>query len=317
MKANASFRWNVSGNVLHHYVADADNAYVVPLTPDDPGDGPEPIHTGTQVEHVEFFWVSISGEGPDSRDVALTVNLNGHSLIRKTNFSVHAPFVDILTRKGAVVADEADDGRLTFTNNSTTAFDPVNAAYGGFQMSVRIDVPAGFEPGIWQGIQLIEGRRSVAASDGSFAINEHYGERLLDGHALPAYAGGPTNHSPRDPGGDPGGAYSSWINTADSPANEHLNGGIILKGETLRIPVFHTDAADQFDTYVMFKPAGDSEWVPLKKVHWFWSGSATRTWSLDPGSDDAGIQPPVDCTSPPEWNGHSDPDEWVLPEESP
>ncbi len=68
--------------------------------------------------------------------------------------------------------------------------------------------------------------------------------------------------------------------------------------------------SDQFETYLMYKSdTADSIWVPLKKMTWHWSGSATKgddTWSLVEGSGDYSSTPPAgnDTIEMPEWDNH-------------
>ncbi len=72
------------------------------------------------------------------------------------------------------------------------------------------------------------------------------------------------------------------------------------------------DAQDSFRTWLMYlPPGGDSRYVPLREIKWFWHGVATRTspgvWQLNPppatqGGDHGWGFEGAPYPSPPEWS---------------
>jgi fibronectin type 3 domain-containing protein len=74
----------------------------------------------------------------------------------------------------------------------------------------------------------------------------------------------------------------------------------------LEIDAVAKTAADEFDMWLLFMPPGNgSIWVPLKKVHWGWTGNATQNgtgcagWTVS-GNGQAGAV--ADSTTHPEWD---------------
>jgi len=89
--------------------------------------------------------------------------------------------------------------------------------------------------------------------------------------------------------------YATGTTTDDSP-------GTVLSDTYKKKTV-----DDYFTMYLMYIPTGDSIYVPLREVSWFWSGTTTRTgpgtWTLD---DDSHSTDPSDenCTTYPEWSSN-------------
>jgi hypothetical protein len=89
--------------------------------------------------------------------------------------------------------------------------------------------------------------------------------------------------------------------------------------EGLGVPCDYTSvsANDVFDSWILFKPTVSNVntiYVPLKKVHWSWSGSATRgigcsSWTIAARAQSADANG-ADTTVYPEWTTNIEDSEW-------
>ena len=73
------------------------------------------------------------------------------------------------------------------------------------------------------------------------------------------------------------------------------------------VAITNCQRTDQFQTYLMYKPAGENSiWIPLKKMTWFWSGEATKgtndVWNLDSGSSPTVAPVGIVTYEFPDWN---------------
>jgi hypothetical protein len=219
------------------------------------------------------------------------------------SFDVYEPTSDFTTHMGKVITRP---WTMTLASDIENLTGDQNApGWGCFEMRGIVQVPAQFPQGVWAVAQIIQPRRERTLSDGTVQRNRHYGQWLLDEGPFPSYP---------FMGALPTGIYSRWFDVADSPGTGNLDQQVLHNGANTTIT--HVSAADEFDDYVLFKPAGDgSAWVPLKKIHWHWRGAATRqpdgSFQLDPFSDDAQALAAVEWNDPPIWTGNQGGDEFI------
>ena len=76
--------------------------------------------------------------------------------------------------------------------------------------------------------------------------------------------------------------------------------------------------SDGFVMYVMFKPVGDSIYLPIRQLSWRWAGRSLfgqNGWALDDNATVLWIDPNGDTEPPelPEWNDNTDwfKDTWI------
>jgi hypothetical protein len=103
-----------------------------------------------------------------------------------------------------------------------------------------------------------------------------------------------------------------WVDLSDSPGAllDFLDND--LKSYTgIEKPNVHSySRKDRFTTYLMYRPTGeDSIWVTLRKMTWFWEGSAVKTdgvWTLVEGSGKSPDIPPAGSETHelPAWQGY-------------
>ncbi len=84
------------------------------------------------------------------------------------------------------------------------------------------------------------------------------------------------------------------------------------------------DAQDSFGTWLMYlPPGGDSRYVPIRKIKWFWYGASSRSttapyaWSMSSSPTDCGWNFDGDLyPAPPQWSAisyNSDLDNYTTP----
>lgn len=214
--------------------------------------------------------------GGSGREVKYTVTVNGQIYSGKTTFNVVRPSCTLTTSTGEV---HVSDNRGSWW---LSFGDPVPNT-PGIIFTSEGSIPGGFT-GYLAYAQVLTSTLHRRQTEGGQWYRKS-GSQLCDGQF----------------------PYSSIPPpvTDDSP------------GESLTSDCVVVSADDAFSMYVIFKPSGTgSIWVPLRKVNWWWEGTAVRSdsqwdeddlwywdWSLNPGS--------TNCTDPPEWSGNSHDLGWV------
>ncbi len=292
-----SFHWGVTGKTFQNWSATNTSAE---LTPFDEAyrDGPGVVY---------------SYASPGTSTISCEVQANGR-IIPTTPFDVNVRTptsqLDVTTFGNPAVVDADANDLIRF---------PWLGFYGPVQQNGRresgvefrgsVDVPNEFAPGSWGFVQLVSGDiwGLYQDSNGADHIRRSAWSTLtapvLDNKFLYGpmydYEGfvadtSPTNSKPRF--------------TNDTPkvrlANEVTDIGLLRCTEML-------DYGD-FTMYLMFKPNGEgSQWVPLRKLHWWWRGKAIWTGNgfvfqlSPPPVSDQGKDAPVDTTDHPVWNQNS------------
>ncbi len=82
------------------------------------------------------------------------------------------------------------------------------------------------------------------------------------------------------------------LDTSDTPSSG-------LKNEYKRVV-----RSDFFQTYLMYRPDGDSIWVSLEVIDWSWAGSATKTTTGWQGGGEAQNDEKQETDKLPVWTGY-------------
>lgn len=169
-----------------------------------------------------------------------------------------------------------------------------NGAKRGIDWSVRVNTPAPFSSqgaSLWNFVQLVVPQHSRTDNSNQTHPSVLNGQSGLDG----TYPYDPGPFSGSFPGGHA--ADNLLWTSGDSPGFPVEN---VYQGYTV---------TDTFNTYVMYNPpGGDTQWVPLWDINWYWTATVTRpgtSWSTWDDSSSAGIVRVTNTTSTtthPRWS---------------
>ncbi len=228
----------------------------------------------TNSSTVNFYWVS-GGQ----QNVSCTVVLpNGMKATGKAGFNVQKPTVNSFTSTtGPIVVGNAwTDLELSCGTPSTV----------GIIYTAQITAPAAV------GGQL----KFTQTTNGDF--QRTHTNNVTDSLVVPAWW--LDNHDPY--GGQGHGPYNIVAGMQLSMSDNDS------PGVPLQIGFKTMDAIiDDFGLYLMFKPSGNSIWVPLSKINWGWSGIAQSsdggvTWTKASGAQDVTNPSGANTTNFPEWS---------------
>ncbi|HEU4713002.1 MAG TPA: hypothetical protein VFS76_15640 [Pyrinomonadaceae bacterium] len=217
---------------------------------------------------VGFYWIS---EG-DGRTVQYSAKINGKSVSRSVTFNVKRPTVTLMATTGST---------------TNTAFDSV----------LRTQV---LQLGNPDGTPGIVFTRTITAMPSGFSgdmqwvqvYNHLNGSLTISGNTQNVQTCGLDDvfPYPLDPG-----ATQNNLKTSDSPAV------ILPSGATAASANYHATM------WLLFKPTGvdgTSIWVPLRKVTWAWTASATfngTAWTISSQTNPANLQS-ANSHDHPTWN---------------
>ena len=255
--AASGYVWKPQGNVLYDW-----HEPVTPITTGPMNTSRVPLAanngtTGTQLPRVRFFWVS-AGSGAGSQivseqdQVQLTVPIGSHQIQTSATFNVSEPSVQSAIQYGApgsgwgTVRKSGPYTGMPINNFLPYPFPgltpPANAVKNGVVWSAVVNAPGG---GNWKFVQLIKPSKILKGPTSSY-------QTLTQGSL----------------GLDTSDPYGTTY-----PATGSLEG---CDGDS---PGIYTRSASQLGftsysinfeavDYIMFEPAGVSQWVPLQVAQW-------------------------------------------------
>jgi hypothetical protein len=265
---NPAYQWTVPGSVLREYMISPDDsaARVVPLG-DAHGGTDHEVLNGRKQSKLTYFWIATTAAppGPDTNAVSISVGNvgpqgQGAAYGAKTTFSLYSPTSQASRSIGTAGMDAARTKIGLFQGD----------AFGtGISFVSRVDLPAGlnFAQGEWHYVQKFRPDRRVIDNDNT---SFHRANNLVWGldnqHPKLPVANDP--YTTAGPGWPTGGAHIA-IDEPTMPLNATLK---------------RVSMDDYFVTFLMFRPAGNSRWVPLQKVDWHVRVVAAKGqngWALD------------------------------------
>ncbi|MDR3559816.1 MAG: hypothetical protein P4N59_00045, partial [Negativicutes bacterium] len=266
-----NFQWTVPGYTLTNwytsggYWIDAilypTNGYALPLT-------------ATNTQGINFFWTDGETNIANASNLVVTCSATvaGAPVTAQATFNVLKPMVEISAQTSAInlgysVGSQGTDYSLCFGTNPTPGilFKPTYAMPPGTNYN-HGNTQIGFE---W--VQILNYYREAAyyVSGTPPGILEITNEFVLDGPASYGFS-----------------KVFLWPNTDDSPSVPAMTG--VLSGVSLTLNA---------TMWLMFSP-GNGQFVPIRQVPWYCSGSATnlgtgwtvtsQNWSTNPPDFDAG-----------------------------
>lgn len=305
-------RWSIPGNILADYNDAAQNASQTAVA----GkvtvvNGRNYTDVGTQQAEVKFFWVAnTNGQATEDDEVSVVVGaILGSSVGESAMFHVQEPVYSF---------NIPSHGQTTKFVNGNVIWaalgDPTqNPFQEGILITGNVTLPAGVAgTGNWKIIQVATFNRTATASPPG---------------GVPAAIHLPLNNSQLLDAGDPYPLY--WVNNAEAPARNgmaavYTTGQIetmydspqqSLNSITVDLPGNpNTDekgtevtVKDQFQTYLMFKPPGDSKWVPLYLQGWVWNMHALinpqqNDYNFDLAQTNGPTPNGAVATLEPQWN---------------
>ena len=266
-----NFQWTVPEDALTNYYMDpqyySTNAYTIPLT-------------ATNSQSISYFWVTgvTNQSEATNRIVQCSATINGKVIIGQAVFQVLKPFAHIIATTSSLQIgnDQAGDPGLCFGTNggppgilfSNFLIMPAGTNYNYGNTQPSIDWWQTISPPYEAGVYVQDGADTVPI------IKEDTNTVVLDTTSPYGF-----NHT------------LPWPDTDDSPSATtsftNQTGVIINQHSTM---------------WLMFQPAG-GQWVPLRSVSWYCSGSATNfgggwiitssSWSTNPPDVDAGTNYPA------------------------
>jgi hypothetical protein len=206
--------------------------------------------TVTNDTPVNFFWHDGDFNGK-AETVTMRLKIGGRQYQRRVNYRVFRPLVDVNATKGEIKVDNVYDPSKPPGIYLHYGI-PVGAP-GNDLHAINITIPLGLT-GHWQWVRTVAADRTSGTLHASgFGLDAVYPSSL-------------------------------GLQDEDSPAQQLTSGGVDIANS----PMICNDA---FDTYLMFMPdLQNAHWVPMKKIHWNWFGTATEsffgTWSLESSGTD-------------------------------
>ncbi|RZM12235.1 MAG: hypothetical protein EOO88_45875 [Pedobacter sp.] len=138
--------------------------------------------------------------------------------------------------------------------------------------------------GTWNFTQLIDSSRSLTGTNGYSRVRKVSGP--------PPYLDGPFPYKSFTANGEGHAGDASWMGFNNTT---------------------HVAVNESFKTYTLYAAPGDSRFVPLKDLSWFWAGQGTlggSGWTLSNGAQ--GWSLGGDFPSHPLWNYNSDIYTWEI-----
>jgi hypothetical protein len=222
---------------------------------------------------VRFYWIS----GGNGRTVQYSAQVNGKAVHAQVTFNVQRPSAQVSTVTGRLFIDRCTNpfGFLELHFGMPPSF-PQN--YGGCLGNPGITFtrtePSG---GDLQWVQLGTINDAITLNDGTRKVKQTTGLDTI-------YPYPPSSLGPNVADDEPGAGLSNNL------------AGLVID--------------ENFTMFLMFKPSGvsgNSIWVPLRKVNWFWSATLHRTgndtWEID---TNANSPSPLDenATVHPQWTSN-------------
>jgi hypothetical protein len=251
--ASAGYQWTVPGNVAAGYFPSTQQASVQPLEPED-----------LTRDTLQYFWVANQAIAPDTDTYAVDVevSLNGASYPVHTKYELHSP--DVLKSWGFLNKTKISPDQKLLEFGDTEDDDP---DFWGIDVELSVQEPEFVtDHGQWGFINIILSTDSSYEDvDDQLWIGSENGQWGLDKRWM---------------------AFGPWTTSddfrlyADAPAIDIAS----VAARPDRPVILRSGTA--FRTYAMYRPAGDSQWVPLVYFDWSWSGVATydgTRWTLVDG----------------------------------
>jgi hypothetical protein len=277
-------QWTVPGNVLADYV-DTDNSGTQTtlagrVTTEK---GTTYTITGKNQPEVKFFWaLNDSGQATQDRVVSASIEpIWGTTFLEDTTFHVSEPTYTFNSiNPGTTRAFQNNNGQweVSLGDNSVTPF------HEGISVDGHVQLPAGFPSGgQWKVLQLLTFGRTanavpIPSAPGAASTAVHLplnGTAMLDvGDPYQWYwkNNGPVQRSGAAAVYDVGHDET----TIDFPESPLAPMPVDLPGQpTKRMGALAETIHDSYKMFLMFKPAGDSRWVPLYLQAWTWNADVS------------------------------------------
>ena len=214
-------------------------------------------------------------DGGDGRKVEYTLLVEGITCNGKATFDVKRPTSTMTTTTSSVSINEGPGQYYYALRFGDASTAPVT---NGIEFNCSVNIPEGFN-GATAFAQLYSWNRRLRSSSWPYRWQHLQGSGL--DHSFP---------------------YGSGTYCDDSPTQGLLE-------DSKRAEVDETATM-----WFIFKPSiSGAIWVPLRKVSWWWKGTADRVqdnqWELDSG-DNSDNPASVDTTQHPEWTHNIADDEW-------
>jgi hypothetical protein len=278
--AVANIQWTVPATIFKDYTSSTKEAKKTDVAAND-----------LKQQVINFFW-SDSGD----KAVSVQATVGGKPGKAKATLSVKQPTTSL-------TASEFGDVYLVPNYNPPSQPGVTATAFGvfkdkdgtppGIKLSGKVQVPQGFAEGSWRFVQLVNSKQlSLKGKDELLKIDT--GGFVLDTD-LP--------YKTLEKGGKDLATGDTAYTMVDT-----LEAYCLLKNDTMEIVLDSAERSDAFKTYIMFKPAGaKSQYVPLKRFDWNWSGKAIRdanakTYTLQKGAEAKKADAAADDAKHPEWS---------------
>lgn len=260
--APPTYQWTIPGDKIKNFVE----------TAGDPNATPPTFSTGKKVElpaadlqtqSPRFYWYNGTFAG-DSKDVQVTVTVDGETYTLKGKCKVHRPTMNHFT---GTFTDRVPTVGVTdylIGGEHRTRLGLGDFLHDGITWDAEVSTPdhgAG-EIGF---TQLLTEQTSYTRNDNSITTLSSGGKYALDGGLGAMYAGTVAI----------GNSDTKTRRISDTPENP------------LTDSYKHTSVDNSFKTYLMYKPKNPgpdnlSVWVPLGVLNWDWSGTATKITATNP-----------------------------------
>ncbi len=241
----SNYHWDPGGNVFDQFQVASDQSW---------GHASFPAPDVYEQPNPMWRYLQDSGTGTVSVSCTATVSINGTAIGTVTGqkpLTVWAPYYYFGNDTGGVFIDPA----TTAGTWSLHAAGIPHTSPRGINWQGRVLTPALFSSngyGLWQFVQIVSpGRSKTLVGGGSDNCSEN-GARGLD------------TVYPYDPVGGTDGPNGGWV-CDDTP---QVSGDNPSTGLDDTIASANVD--ESFETYMLYHPPGNSEWVPLHKFQWHW-----------------------------------------------
>lgn len=247
-------------------IEDVQNKTIKNYEPTETKAKPVPLEKADlEAAEINFYWI----DGGDPLKVKFTMTINERKCETTVEFVVKRPEA-VFTSKTTVdnLKGKDADGKEIDTGGIGIGFNGLvrvrSLFFGtdnsrGIRWTAEVTAPAE-SGGKIAFVQVVKTERKVTVNNGKSFVLSSEGEFVLD-RDFPYGLDSPERVKNVNAG------MKMDITNSDTP-HENLSNALIFKSVN-----------DEFQTYLIFKPAGKASeviWVTLKRTEWFWKGSAVR-----------------------------------------
>jgi hypothetical protein len=293
---NPTYSWTIDGTVFKNYTLDSSptNPTLTSLASADLSNS-----------EVSFFWTDTG-----NKSVKCNITLNGMTYTGSVTFNVQAPSVNVTTQTGTIATGQDQNGDEVFEVGSPQL--------DGFNESASVTTPYGFNAGQWTFLQVVTSLDHIHSNNTSYYEPDNSNPFLDVSFPVPVGPSGSIKDASGTKVNNPQLPTDGTTYTfVDTPQDDLTKPFSVSDRTSSGYGAFHDTTIDgytrneNYDAYVMFKPAGtNSVWIALRVVHWSWAIDMSVVAHNANGSFVWGVNSQTEPTAGPIMNVTNPPYDW-------